>query len=340
MNSITLPQARTLCVNVQSARTSPRPSLIVAGVSRKNNAIGRLACNLNSPSLALRSALPTRPNLGFAKNPSLSSKTRLQSSTTDLAATSPEDHGNGNYTNSLLAFAAICGLMFCAVLSCGGLSTTVWETAKTGFVSSFSIIFVSELGDKTFFIAALLAMRQGRTPVLVGGVSALALMTIISVGIGILFQKLPTVLANFPIEKFATALLVYFGVRTINESLKLPVSDGAESGELADAEEMVDEVKKKEGARPETLFGAIISAFSLIFVAEWGDRSMLATIALGAAQSPLGVAVGAICGHAVATLIAVMGGSILSKYISERTIGLFGGVLFLIFAPLTYFGIF
>eukprot|EP00854_Cymbomonas_tetramitiformis_P021555 gene21555-25923_t len=84
-----------------------------------------------------------------------------------------------------------------------------------GFVSSFSIIFVSELGDKTFFIAALLAMRQGRTPVLVGGVAALALMTIISVGIGILFQKLPTVLANFPIEKFATALLVYFGVRTI-----------------------------------------------------------------------------------------------------------------------------
>ena len=53
---------------------------------------------------------------------------------------------------------------------------------------------------------------------------------------------------------------------------------------------------------------------------EWGDRSMLATIALAATQSPWGVAVGATAGHAAATAIAVLGGSLLSNRISEKKV--------------------
>jgi cellobiose-specific phosphotransferase system component IIC len=60
---------------------------------------------------------------------------------------------------------------------------------KAGFISAFSCIFVSELGDKTFFIAALLAMRRGRAIVLAGATSALAVMTIVSVAIGMIFHK-------------------------------------------------------------------------------------------------------------------------------------------------------
>lgn len=78
---------------------------------------------------------------------------------------------------------------------------------------------------------------------------------------------------------------------------------------------------------------------SLIFVAEWGDRSMLATIALGAAQSPLGVASGAILAHAAATLVAVVGGAVLSQHISERKVAFISGIAFLIFAAATIFGV-
>lgn len=41
-------------------------------------------------------------------------------------------------------------------------------------------------------------------------------------------------------------------------------------------------------AEKKSNWDALLQTCSLIFVAEWGDRSMLATVALGAAHGPLG----------------------------------------------------
>ena len=49
-----------------------------------------------------------------------------------------------------------------------------------GFIASLSMIIVSELGDKTFFIAAIMSMRHSRTVVLAGALGALIAMTILS----------------------------------------------------------------------------------------------------------------------------------------------------------------
>ncbi|KAK3265686.1 Gdt1 protein [Cymbomonas tetramitiformis] len=79
----------------------------------------------------------------------------------------------------------------------------------------------------------------------------------------------------------------------------------------------------------------VLSTFTLVFAAEWGDKSFLATIALAAASSPYGVVAGAIAGHGVATLLAVLGGSWLGDYVDEKVVGYAGGSLFLLFAAAT-----
>jgi len=76
----------------------------------------------------------------------------------------------------------------------------------------------------------------------------------------------------------------------------------------------------------------LVKAFSLTFVAEWGDRSQIATIALAASHEPIGVTLGGIIGHSLCTGLAVIGGKLLASRISERMVLLVGGLLFILFA--------
>ncbi|KAH9650300.1 protein PAM71-like [Citrus sinensis] len=216
-----------------------------------------------------------------------------------------------------------CGLVFSLIAFVkGGPTLVLAAIAKSGFTAAFSLIFVSEIGDKTFFIAALLAMQYEKVlvelvsftlkllvlyfiyKVLLGSMAALALMTVLSVVIGIIFHSVPSQFqTTLPIGEYAAVtLLMFFGLKSIKDAWDLPSKEvksgdknGRELDELAEAEELVKEK-------------------------EWGDRSMLATIALGAAQSPWGVASGAIAGHLLATSFAVLGGAFLANYISEKLV--------------------
>jgi len=199
---------------------------------------------------------------------------------------------------------------------------------REGLVSGFLLILFSELGDKTFFIAVLLALkyrsRQGL--VFAGSFGALAVMTVISVGLGLVLHEADNVfspsLGGLPVDDIiAVALLLFFGVRTLQEAAD---ADEKAAEEQSEADETVSSFD--EGT------GLVLSTFALVFAAEWGDKSFLATIALAAASSPEGVVIGAVAGHGVATLLAILGGNVLSKYVSEKTVQYIGGSLFLVFA--------
>jgi len=200
-----------------------------------------------------------------------------------------------------------------------------------GVVSGFLLILFSEIGDKTFFIAMLLALQQSKAEVFAGTFGALAVMTVISVGLGQVLHQidelLPPGLVSLPLDDIlAVVLLVVFGVQTLQAAGS---ADATAAEEKEEAEEAVTEFGTGNS------MGFVLSTFALVFAAEWGDKSFIATIALAAASSPVGVVGGAVAGHGVATAIAVTFGSVLSKYVSERTVQYVGGSLFLVFAAAT-----
>nr|WP_235927058.1 TMEM165/GDT1 family protein [Gloeocapsopsis dulcis] len=102
-------------------------------------------------------------------------------------------------------------------------------------------------------------------------------------------------------------------------------------------QEAADIVDKAEGGLPQQSNWAICAeAFVLTFLAEWGDRTQIATIALAAGNNPLGVTAGAILGHALCAAIAVIGGRMLAGRISEQALTIFGGCLFLLFGLMAW----
>jgi len=80
-----------------------------------------------------------------------------------------------------------------------------------------------------------------------------------------------------------------------------------------------------------------LQAFILTFLAEWGDRSQISTIILGARENIFGTVIGGILGHGACTGVAVLGGRLVAQRISVRTVTLIGAFVFLFFAFSAFF---
>ncbi|KAL6516903.1 hypothetical protein OROHE_018191 [Orobanche hederae] len=205
------------------------------------------------------------------------------------------------------------------------------------FFASFSMILVSEIGDETFIIAALMAMRHPKSIVLSGALSALFVMTILSTGLG---RIVPNLISRKHTNSAATGFLyAFFGLRLLYIAWRSD-SKASQKKEMEEVEE------KLEGGQGKTTFRRFLSrfftpiyleSFILTFLAEWGDRSQIATIALATHKNAVGVAIGATIGHTICTSLAVIGGSLLASKISQRTVATIGGLLFLGFSLSSYF---
>ncbi|GER51344.1 GDT1-like protein 3 [Striga asiatica] len=224
------------------------------------------------------------------------------------------------------------------------------------FFASFSMILVSEpetfklrswsllitstypIGDETFIIAALMAMRHPKSIVLSGALSALFVMTILSTGLG---RIVPNLISRKHTNSAATAGatgMILLKNKDAGGSLYL--------GDKIDPDYAFQVEEKLESGQGKTTLRRFFSrfftpiyleSFILTFLAEWGDRSQIATIALATHKNAVGVAVGATIGHTICTSLAVIGGSMLASKISQRTVATIGGLLFLGFSLSSYF---
>jgi len=235
-------------------------------------------------------------------------------------------------------------------------SLSVSQAFVHAFVASISVIIVSELGDKTFFIAAIMAMKHARSTVFAGAIAALGIMTLLSALGGTLVTTIIPRAYTYYLSAF---LFFVFGVKMLKEGHDMSADEGQEEYEevQADLRRREEEAEKdpelggavgNSAGKPasSTSFSRFLRRFfpriflqslTLTFLAEWGDRSQIATVVLAARENLAGVVIGGTLGHALCTGLAVIGGRMIAQRISVRTVTLVGGVVFIVFAISAFF---
>jgi putative Ca2+/H+ antiporter (TMEM165/GDT1 family) len=156
-------------------------------------------------------------------------------------------------------------------------------------------------------------------------------MTALSAALG---WAAPALISKTYTHYLAVALFFFFGLRSLYESL-LAWEGGGMQEELEETEKELGAKGKKKGkTKTKTsafLSSTLVETFVITFLAEWGDRSQIATIGLAASEDPFGVTLGGVLGHAVCTGAAVLGGKHMATLVSERAVAITGGALFVLF---------
>ncbi len=200
------------------------------------------------------------------------------------------------------------------------------DPGLAAFGSSLTAITLAELGDKTFFMALILAARHRGRDVFIGAFAALAAVTLISLGLGYgLRELLPATVVPW----LAALLFLGFGIKLIVDAQGF--ADGEAQEEEKEAEEAINQAESRGPINATT--AVIWEAFVLVFIAELGDRTQFTTIFLATAPAFTfaGLLAGSLAGHAFVTALAVGAGQWIGTRISEKLLYRLSGGLFIAF---------
>ena len=176
-------------------------------------------------------------------------------------------------------------------------------------LSTFGIIFIAELPDKTALAALILASKYKARDVILGAWLAFLVQTVVAVIAGGLLNYLPAE----PIRIASGVGFLVFAILALRRK-----EDEEEATERHDIN------ARSSSTRPIWLV-----SFLVIFAAEWGDLTQLATAALVArGGNALSVGVGAVLGLWTVTVIAAYTGQQLGRFMQPRILNVISGALF------------
>lgn len=176
-------------------------------------------------------------------------------------------------------------------------------------VLSTVVIFVAELGDKSQLMAMTFATRYRARDVILGITAATLLVHLASVGIGYVIG------AGF--ERYQGPIAVAAGIAFLGFALWTLRGD-----ELTEEEEQ--RAQKATGS-------ALLAVGIAFFLAELGDKTMLATITLAVREDWFGTWIGSTIGMVAADALAIAVGAVLGRKLPERVITYAAAAAFAIF---------
>lgn len=192
------------------------------------------------------------------------------------------------------------------------LSQYEWKDVKMylefiAFLFAVGTVVLAEMGDKTQLLAMAFATKYKASKVMIGVFIATVFNHALAVAVGNYITRFDG--AQIWIQGIASLSFIFFGLWTIR-------------GDKLNGEE-----------NRATKFGPIITVTIAFFIAEMGDKTQLATIALAAKfpETPIGVLVGTTTGMLIADAIGIIIGVVLCRKIPERTVKLVSAVAFMVF---------
>ncbi|GIL37297.1 TMEM165/GDT1 family protein [Phycicoccus sp. MAQZ13P-2] len=180
------------------------------------------------------------------------------------------------------------------------------------FLLSTAVIFVAELGDKSQLMAMTFATRYRVRDVLIGITAATAIVHLVSVGIG--------AAVGTAFEQYQGTISIVAGVAFLVFAAWTLRGD-----ELTEDE--ADKARRSTGA-------ALLAVGVAFFLAELGDKTMLATITLATQEGWFGTWIGSTVGMVAADALAIGVGAVLGRKLPEKVIKYGAAAAFLVFGLL------
>ena len=190
---------------------------------------------------------------------------------------------------------------FLSLLATGNF-TELSATAAT----SFALIAAAEIGDKSQLVCMTLASRHRAMPVLLGAIAAFAFLNTLAVVFGVAIASwLPETI----VAATVAFLFAAFGIHSLR------VQEEDDDGE---------EVKEKSG------HGIFFTTFLLITVAEFGDKTQLAVVALSSTVAPVAVWLGSTTALASTSALGILAGRTILQKVPLVLLHKISGTIFLV----------